>query len=436
MPIFGEPGTSSTKHLTQADPAKHVWNEIIPTSPHFFFVPKSFGGKDEYEAGLSISDCFPQHNAGIQTKRDSLVYRFSEEELEDTLNDVRSLDDESLTKKYDLPPDGRDWQIKWAKADLAPQRKGRVIQVAYHPFDKRYAYWTGKTKGLMAYPRSPLMEDAIPREQPDKTLQKNRLLLCIRNARRGNIDSFFIADSPVDKDSVSPYDNVTFFPLYVYPAPFGEKAMHYERHPNLSLTFMKAMATKLGVLQDDLHGLPHGVTPEDVLHYAYAVFHSPTYRTRYAEFLKIEFPRVPLTSSMDLFRALVYKGAELASLHLLESPKVEEFVTDWPVKGDNMVENVAYAETGGWVSINKTQYFGGVPKAVWEFRIGGYQVCQKWLKDRKGRKLTYDETQHYQKIVVALNETIRLMGEIDEAIDQHGGWPIQPADETLLEEEE
>ena len=122
----------------------------------------------------------------------------------------------------------------------------------------------------------------------------------------------------------------------------------------------------------------------------------------------------------------------MASLHLLESPKVEEFVTDWPVKGDNMVENVAYAKTGGWVSINKTQYFGGVPKAVWEFRIGGYQVCQKWLKDRKGRRLTYDETQHYQKIVVALNETIRLMGEIDEAIDQHGGWPIQPADETLL----
>jgi predicted helicase len=167
------------------------------------------------------------------------------------------------------------------------------------------------------------------------------------------------------------------------------------------------------------------VGPEDIFHYAYAVFHSPNYRARYAEFLKIDFPRLPLTSDVALFRALATKGMELVALHLLESPTLEEFLTDCPVKGDNVVERVQYTEKDGRVWINKTQYFGGVPKAVWHFHVGGYQVCHKWLKDRKGRKLTYEDTQHYQKIVVALNETIRLMAQIDEVIGQHGGWPIR-----------
>ena len=127
---------------------------------------------------------------------------------------------------------------------------------------------------------------------------------------------------------------------------------------------------------------------------------------------------------MELFRALAANGAELVALHLLESPKLDDFLTDWAVKGDNVVENVRYSEKGGRVWINKTQYFGGVPQAVWEFHVGGYQVCDKWLKDRKGRKLAYEDTQHYQKIVVAVSETIRRMVTIDEIIDQKG-WPIR-----------
>jgi predicted helicase len=185
------------------------------------------------------------------------------------------------------------------------------------------------------------------------------------------------------------------------------------------------MARKLSLPQEGPYGLPQSVVPEDIFHYAYAVFHCATYRTRYAEFLKIDFPRLPLTSDLKLFRSLAAKGADLVALHLVESPKLEDFLTDWPVKGDNVVEKVQYTEKDQRVWINKTQYFAGVPKAVWEFQIGGYQVCHKWLKDRKGRKLTYEDTQHYQKVVVAFAETIRLMTEIDEVVGQHGGWPIQ-----------
>jgi len=152
----------------------------------------------------------------------------------------------------------------------------------------------------------------------------------------------------------------------------------------------------------------------------YAIFHSPTYRTRYAEFLKIDFPRLPLTSDKKLFAKLVAKGKELVELHLLKSPKVDEFITTYPVSGDNKVEKVSF--TGGKVHINLRQYFGGVPEEVWNFKIGGYQVCDKWLKDRKGRALSGEDITHYQRVVVAIKETIRLMKEIDKAIPQ---WPIE-----------
>jgi predicted helicase len=169
--------------------------------------------------------------------------------------------------------------------------------------------------------------------------------------------------------------------------------------------------------------LPKDVTPEDIFQYAYAVFHSPTYRTRYAEFLKLDFPRLPLTSNRDLFFSLASLGGELAGLHLMESPTLNDIITEFPEKGTDAVEKVQYTDKDKRVWINPTQYFAGVSSAVWNFHIGGYQVCEKWLKDRKGRTLTYEDIQHYQKIVVALNETIRLMAEIDQVIETQGGWP-------------
>lgn len=167
--------------------------------------------------------------------------------------------------------------------------------------------------------------------------------------------------------------------------------------------------------------------PEDVFDYIYGVFHSPTYRTRYAEFLKIDFPRVPLTSNAGLFRELSKLGSELVALHLMEKTGSNKpsfpiaLASNDPQK--DHVEDVHYTENGR-VWINKLQYFETVPKDIWEFHIGGYQVCQKWLKDRKGRILSYDDLEHYRGIVAALGETIRLMKEIDAVIESNGGWPI------------
>ena len=205
---------------------------------------------------------------------------------------------------------------------------------------------------------------------------------------------------------------------------------NHKRLPNLSFEFLEVLKSRLNLkFVSDGHGdLKTTFGPEDIFHYIYAIFHSPTYRKRYAEFLKIDFPRVPLTSNVELFRRLCFLREELVALHLLESPQVTQLITRYPAAGDNFVEKgfpkfTAYEEgKPGYVYINKTQYFEGVPKDVWEFHVGGYQVCEKWLKDRRSRQLSFDDLMHYQKVVVALKETIRLMEEIDKAIP---GWPIE-----------
>jgi len=220
------------------------------------------------------------------------------------------------------------------------------------------------------------------------------------------------------------YSHVYINPLYLYPA---EGEMNFDggkRRPNLNPAFIKELEAKLGLqfIDDGKGDFINTFGPEDIFNYAYAVFHSPTYRTRYAEFLKIDFPRLPLTSDKILFKSLAEKGTELVSLHLMEAPILNTPITKYPIDGSHKVEKVAYDEKNQRVYINKTQYFEGVSAEVWEFHIGGYQVCHKWLKDRKGRTLSYDERVHYQKIVVALKETTRLMAEIDEVIP---GWPVE-----------
>ena len=214
------------------------------------------------------------------------------------------------------------------------------------------------------------------------------------------------------------------FPLYLYPAEGEMQFAGGKRRPNLNQEFIKAVSDGLGLtfIEDGRGDLEQTFGPEDISHYAYAVFHSPTYRTRYAEFLKIDFPRLPLTSDKGLFKALAAKGAELVSLHLMESPVLNNLITRYPIPGSNTVDKVSYDDNNQRVYINKTQYFEGVPPEVWGFHIGGYQVCHKWLKDRKGRTLSYDELTHYQKVIVALKETIRLMAEIDGLIP---GWPVE-----------
>jgi predicted helicase len=377
--------------LFETDIDRTKWKEIHPATPTYLFIPQDTRRTDEYQLGMKVTDIFPINNMGITTGNDDLFVAFNRDEL---------------TSRF--PDDLND------------------VKVAYRPFDERHLQYAPEK---LARARADFMQQI--------TRGANRILLTLRRPRNEQVGNFFVSQGHTDKCAISSLDNAQLFPLYVYQvekrkkkdwgkaltmALFESPTNYDARRPNLSPYFLSELAEKLKLSQMQPHGLPTGITPEDIFHYAYAVFHSPTYRTRYTELLKIDFPRLPLTGDLKLFRALAGRGAELVALHLMESSKLNGSITEFPSKGSNEVEKVQYTDKDKRVWINPGQYFSGVPKSVWEFHIGGYQVCDKWLKDRKGRQLSYDDTQHYQKIVVSLNETIRLMTEIDAVIPR---WPIE-----------
>ena len=268
-------------------------------------------------------------------------------------------------------------------------------------------------------------------------LAGNNLALCaLRQSRRGEDGAFLATDALVNKDVVSLFDIGTIFPLYLYPNGETEEQREFPtdeagRRPNVSIEFVKSFAETVGLtfVPDGRGDLKRTFGSEDLFHYIYAILYSPSYRERYIEFIKLDFPRVPLTDNPLFFRKLCQSGSKLVELHTLKAEG--ESSVDFDVPGSNVVEQFSYVpvnkETGvrqGRVHINAEQYFEGISPAVWQMRIGGSQVCEKWLKDRKGRTLTHDDIEHYQRTVSALAETRSLMAQIDALITDHGGWPL------------
>jgi predicted helicase len=219
-------------------------------------------------------------------------------------------------------------------------------------------------------------------------------LLISKQQSSFDFQHIFLTKKLVDRCTVSlqTKEGAYTFPLYLY-AEDGTK------HANLKEEIVEEIEKIVGK-----------VTPEDIFDYIYAVLHSPSYREKYKEFLKIDFPRIPYPTDSKRFKKLVTFGSELRLLHLLESPKVNKFFTTYSVVGSDKVEKLYFED--GKIFINAVQYFGNVSESIWNFYIGGYQPAQKWLKDRKDLTLTNEDIEHYQKIIVALTETERIMGEI------------------------
>ncbi|MEI6142420.1 MAG: type ISP restriction/modification enzyme [Mariniphaga sp.] len=389
------------------------WKELDYQEPYYFFVPKDFEEEQGYTRGFRVEDLFLTNNTGIQTKRDGFVYQFSMSDIRKIIEDIKGLDEAIIRKKHNVGIDGTAWTLKWVKDDIS-KNKGCFSIVDYHPFDPRYTYFTGFSSGFMARPRSPLMNNM---------LKPNIALLAVRNSRRENVFSYFISNNIVDKDGISPFDNCKVFPLYLYPEPKVQQLVGQsdERIPNLNMGIVEAIANKINLhfIEDDMidvelaEGSGGIFKPLDILGYTYAVLYSPTYREKYKEFLKIDFPMIPYPKDQDTFWKLAELGIKLIRTHLLESKKSTKFITKYPIDGSNEVTKPHFDPDLSAVFINDTQYFANVPELAWNFFIGGYQPAQKWLKDRKGRHLEFDDIMHYQKIIVALMETDRLMEKID-----------------------
>ena len=414
--LWGE-RESKYEYLASNDVNVTKWEQLRPIKPNYFFVPMDNTLAHEYENGWDITDIFPSYSSGIKTHRDHFVVDFSKAPLVERINVLRdkTIDNEEVRTRFNLI-DTRDWKLPNARYALQEQKdwENNINSYFYRPFDIRSIYYSGD---LIELPRTEVMRHLLKRG--------NIALLTMRGIRTEKYEHIFITNTLTNKDAVSIEDSCNVFPLYLYPKE-GEMQFGEGRHPNLNPEFIKTFSVKLKLkfIENGKGDLEQTFGPDDIFNYAYAVFHSPTYRTRYSEFLKIDFPRLPLTSDKVLFKALTAKGVVLVALHLLESPLLNTFITKYPVTGDHQVEKVIYDEKTQRVCINKTQYFEGVPPSVWNFHIGGYQVCEKWLKDRQKAhlKLRGDDIQHYQKIVVALKETISLMAKIDEMIPW---WPVE-----------
>lgn len=406
--------------LRETDVSNTSWTELKPSSPFYLFVPRDETNLLEFDKGWKVTDVFPIYNTGIITKRDAFTLHWESEGVWNTVKQFVSLDAESARAHFNLPEDVRDWKVKWAQQDLLSTEltRSRILPVTYRPFDTRYTYYTGNARGFIGWPVKKVMRHMLAGD--------NIALITSRMTKGETYQHTLVSKTISEVILLSPKtsNNAFVFPLYLYPTEGEMQLGGSHRHPNLNPEFIKAFSNMLGLtfIEDGKGDLVLTIGPEDLFNYAYAIFHSPTYRSRYVEFLKMDFPRLPLTADKELFKALASKGAELVALHLMESPLMNKLLTRYPIDGSNTVEKVSYDDSSQRVFINKTQYFEGVPLEVWNFHIGGYQVCHKWLKDRKGRTVTYDELTHYQKIVVALRETSRLMAEIDSLIP---GWPIE-----------
>ncbi|MBW6518952.1 MAG: hypothetical protein K0A89_10685, partial [ANME-2 cluster archaeon] len=387
------------------------WKEVAPTSPYYFFFSQDDDLKQEYELGWEITKLMPTNVLGFQTHRDYFAIDFEDDRLRDRILTLRETHctDEDIQNIYNLK-DNRDWKLHAARQQIRNENdwKKYLIKCYYRPFDWRYCYFSTVA---MDYPRQELLNHVAG---------KDNLCLGIgRQVFQGHFRHAIISYEPMEANVTQPANGCVVFPLYLYSNQSNNKINDIDSEiikANINPTFSKELNTRFGKES----------TPENILHYIYAILHSPKYRNRYADFLKRDFPRIPFTSNSDLFLKISRVGMKLTSLHLMKSDKLYNLITEFKGKGDNIVATIGKnSYNKGILKINKSQYFDGIPEDVYNFHIGGYQVCQKWLKDRKGRILTEDEIKHYQKIVVVINETIRIMKEIDEVIEEYGGWPIK-----------
>jgi len=430
------------------------YKELPNVKPNYFFVDKDFEQQKAYEKGFKINELLPVNSVGIVTARDSFTIQHSKAEVRKIIEQFLKLDDETARRKFNLGKDVRDWQVNYARKDLQNSfpDKGNFCQVSYRPFDNRWTFYTGKSKGFHCYPRNEVMQHFLRgtniglvyklgnAEDNSASIMVTKNIIDFRSwSRPGMQGGDYISPLYIykkEQPSSLPFtarENSLFYgnsdleneQLSLLEEPqFAYQSMPFR--PNLNQKIVRGIEKTLGipfVVQHFKNG-NNQFGELDLLDYVYAVLYSPSYREKYKAFLKIDFPRAPYPANQESFWQLVELGGEIRQLHLLESPKVDKFITTYPISGSNEItrkmttanpgfELINASNQTGKVWVNDVQYFDGVPQKAWEFYIGGYQPAQKWLKDRNGRILGFEDILHYQKIIVALTETGRIMKEID-----------------------
>jgi len=386
------------KWLLRNDIETTDWEELKPGSPYYFFVSRKETYLDVYEKYWKVTDIFLVNSVGVVTARDKFVIDFDRKALRRRIEIFRNLSitDEVIKQRFKLK-DTSTFKLRKSRERLSKDDEWDqyFTEILYRPFDKRNIYYTNVVV------ERPLLE--VMRHM----VRANLGLITPKEFKE--VPGAFVTEHITGHKTVSAYDINYLFPLYLYSDKSKGKlsdikATKSERTPNFTDEFLHAIKQALGTEP----------TPEEIFYYIYAVLYSPTYRKRYEEFLKIDFPRVPLPHDYEKFKNLSELGKELVELHLLKHPSLSETEIGFPVSGSNTVEKVSYDEENRRVYFNKAQYFESVSKAVWEYQIGGYQVLAKYLNDRKKRELSLEEIEHYRRVAEAIERTIEVQGEVEE----------------------
>ena len=383
-------GTRKDKfaYLESKSLANVRFTSVAPTAPYYLFVPQDVTGCEQYKSGFGIDQLLPINSTAVLTMGDSFAVAQTEDELKERISDINSkgYKETELKSKYGL---GKNY-ASFVLGNLPIDSNSSIVRYAYRPFDDRWICFTPKTVWRQ---RKPVMQHIHQ--------HRNMALVVCKHLATNDWNLVGVADCLVDDCFVSSRtkERGYVFPLYLYQDTLG----HVEKVPN----FDKAI---FGCIADGLKRKP---SPEELFDYIYAVLHTPEYRERYKEFLKVDFPRIPYPTNAAVFKKLAKVGSELRETHLLKaSPSASgrKSVANFPIDGNRLIEDVRFVN--GKVYINDEQYFDHVPEEAWGMFIGGYQPAQKWLKDRKGRTLSLDDIEHYQAIIPALMRTRALMQKL------------------------
>lgn len=406
---------SKTDWLSENDIHSTQWRELSPMSPNYFLVPKEGTYREEYENGRSVKDIFPVNSVSISSGRDDLTIHYTREDVLQTVRQFRTLSVDEACQQFGLAEKTvariqKDVNEPPVLGDtLSPDPTKQTVPICYRPFDTRFTYYTGRSGGFHDRPRRDVMQHFFATSNVG-------LITARHNPQASRWCHAFVSNNML---AIS--NHYYFFPLYRYPD--GSEAPE----PNFAAGFAEKLAQHLDMrfIGCGCGDLRETFGAEDVLHYLYAVLYAPSYRERYAEFLKTDFPRIAFTRQPNLFRRLCEFGKRLVHCHLL-SPEgtVPKNEPRFEVAGSNVVGQVRYDNSAEQLWINRHQYFDGVAPEVWEFQIGAYPPAQSWLKVRKGRILQPMDIRHYQSICQALRETLSVMTEIEQEIQRHGGWPL------------
>ncbi|MFP4500385.1 MAG: type ISP restriction/modification enzyme [Candidatus Hydrogenedentota bacterium] len=439
------------KHLLANTAAGIAKVGLQPQQPFYLFCPENRDLWCEYGVWPSLHAMLAINSVGMVTARDSLTIHWERQQVWQTVQDFAAMEREVARQRFQLGKDVQDWTVELAQKDVrasGPSEK-HLAPVLYRPFDTRCTYYTGTSRGFICRPRPGVTRHMLAGDN----LGLYTCRQIVSESWRHILPTVNLTDDCYVSNKSR--ERGYLFPLYRALDADDMEAQGRAKDgrpvfvPNLDREVVERFGSLLGLKWQGVGrgDLQASFAAEDLFYYLYGVLHSPTYRSRYKEFLTRDFARVPLPGALPLFRELGALGERLVTLHLLDGygedrcghqaemlALLDHAPADYPFVGDDRAvkkvgeRSKALAEVVdgvGQVTINSTSYFDRVPEEVWNFHIGGYQVCHKWLADRKkaGRSLSDGDIAHYQKIVVALRETLRLMGEIDAIIEAHGGWP-------------